>query len=49
MIDRYGIRDLDFDIEGADQSDAASLDRRFKAIAQIQAAGVAAGRRCTSR
>lgn len=43
VIDQYGIRDLDFDIEGADESDATTLDRRFKAIAQIQAAGVAAG------
>ena len=42
VIDRYGIHDLDFDIEGADQSDATSLDRRFNAIAQIQAAGLAA-------
>jgi chitodextrinase len=44
VIDRYGIRDLDFDIEGADQGDAASLDRRFRAIAQVQAAGLAAGK-----
>ncbi|HEY2053362.1 MAG TPA: cellulose binding domain-containing protein [Solirubrobacterales bacterium] len=43
VIDEYGIRDLDFDIEGADQTDAASLQRRFQAIAQIQAAGRAAG------
>jgi hypothetical protein len=43
VIDRYGIRDLDFDIEGADQTDAPSLDRRFKAIARLQAAGLAAG------
>jgi hypothetical protein len=43
VIDEYGIRDLDFDIEGADQTDAASLERRFAAIAQIQAAGRAAG------
>lgn len=42
VIDRYGIRNLDFDIEGADQSNATSLERRFKAIAQIQAAGLAA-------
>jgi len=43
VIDEYGIRDLDFDIEGADQTDAASLQRRFAAIARIQAAGRAAG------
>ena len=43
VIDRYGIRNLDFDIEGADQANTASLARRFKAIARIQAAGRAAG------
>jgi hypothetical protein len=47
VIDEYGIRDLDFDIEGADQTDAASLERRFKAIAQIQAEGRAAGKPVT--
>jgi hypothetical protein len=44
VINRYGIRNLDFDIEGADQGNTASLTRRFKAIAQIQAAGRAAGK-----
>jgi chitodextrinase len=44
VIDRYAIRDLDFDIEGADQAEPASLDRRFKAIAQLQAAGQQAGK-----
>jgi hypothetical protein len=44
VIDRYGIRDLDFDIEGADQTDAASLARRFQAIARLQTAGIAAGK-----
>jgi hypothetical protein len=44
VIDRYGVRDLDFDIEGADQTDSASLERRFRAIAKVQAAGLAAGR-----
>jgi hypothetical protein len=44
VIDEYGIRDLDFDIEGADQTDASSLERRFKAIAQIQEAGRAIGK-----
>jgi chitodextrinase len=44
VIDRYGIRDLDFDIEGADQSNTASLERRMKAIAQVQAVGRAAGK-----
>jgi chitodextrinase len=44
VMDRYGIRDLDFDIEGADQAEPTSLDRRAKAIAQVQAAGAAAGK-----
>jgi chitodextrinase len=44
VIDQYGIRDLDFDIEGAAIADAASIDRRFKALAQVQAAGLAAGK-----
>jgi hypothetical protein len=47
VIDEYGIRDLDFDIEGADQTDAVSLERRFNAIAQIQAEGRAAGKPVT--
>lgn len=44
VINRYGIRDLDFDIEGGDQANAASLTRRFKAISKVQAAGRAAGK-----
>lgn len=44
VINRYGIRDLDFDVEGADQGNAASLARRFKAIARVQAAGRQAGK-----
>jgi hypothetical protein len=44
VIDRYGIRDLDFDIEGADQGNSTTLARRFKAIARIQAAGRQAGK-----
>jgi hypothetical protein len=44
VVDRYGLPDLDFDIEGADQTDAASLERRFEAVAKVQAAGRAAGR-----
>jgi hypothetical protein len=47
VIDRYGIRDLDFDIEGADQGNATTLARRFKAIARIQAQGRAAGKPVT--
>lgn len=44
VIDTYGIRYLDFDIEGAAQGDAASVERRSKAIARVQEAGRAAGR-----
>jgi hypothetical protein len=44
VIDRYGIRDLDFDIEGADQANLTTLTRRFKAIARVQADGRAAGK-----
>src|SRR5215216_3791157 len=44
VIDRYGIRDLDFDIEGADEGNATTLARRFKAIQRVQAAGRAAGK-----
>jgi hypothetical protein len=44
VINRYGIRNLDFDIEGADQGNAVSLTRRFKAISRIQASGRAAGK-----
>jgi hypothetical protein len=44
VINRYGIRNLDFDIEGADQANTATLTRRFKAIQRIQAAGRAAGK-----
>jgi hypothetical protein len=48
VINRYGIRDLDFDIEGADQGNATTLARRFKAIARLQAAGRAAGKPVTA-
>lgn len=44
VIDRYGIHDLDFDIEGADQGNLTSLNRRFQAIARLQAAGRRAGK-----
>jgi hypothetical protein len=44
VIDRYGIRELDFDIEGSDQANAESLSRRAQAIARVQAAGRAAGK-----
>ncbi len=39
VVDRYATRDLDFDVEGADETDVASLTRRAQAIAQLQAAG----------
>jgi hypothetical protein len=44
VINRYGIRNLDFDIEGADVANTTSLVRRFKAIQRIQALGRAAGK-----
>ena len=44
VINRYGIRSLDFDIEGADQANTTTLTRRFAAIQRIQAAGRAAGK-----
>ena len=43
VIDQYGLRDLDFDIEGAAVADTTSIDRRSKALAAVQAAGLAAG------
>ncbi|WP_415623970.1 cellulose binding domain-containing protein [Mycobacterium intermedium] len=44
VIDAYGIRNLDFDIEGAAQGDVASLTRRAQAIRMIQEAGLASGK-----
>jgi hypothetical protein len=44
VINQYGIRDLDFDIEGAAIADTTSITRRFQALAQIQAAGLAANK-----
>ena len=44
VIDQYGIRDLDFDVEGAAVADTTSIDRRSKALAELQAAGLAAGK-----
>ncbi|MDO8189120.1 cellulose binding domain-containing protein [Conexibacter sp. JD483] len=44
VIEATGSRDLDFDIEGSAQGDAASLERRAKAIARLQSEGAAAGR-----
>ncbi len=47
VIDTYNVRNIDFDIEGHDQTDTASLTRRFQAISALQAAGVAAGKPVT--
>jgi endoglucanase len=44
VINQYGIRELDFDVEGAAVADTASIDRRSKALAELQAAGLAAGK-----
>lgn len=38
VIDRYALTAIDFDIEGAAVADAASVDRRNRAIAGLQAA-----------
>jgi hypothetical protein len=36
VVDEYGVTHLDFDIEGADLSNAASMRRRFEAIAALE-------------
>jgi len=36
VVDKYGLKSIDFDIEGAATADPASIDRRSKAIAQLQ-------------
>src|SRR5206468_1781208 len=36
VVDAYGLTSIDFDVEGAAVADAASIDRRSKAIAQLQ-------------
>jgi hypothetical protein len=43
VIDAYGIRNLDFDIEGADQANTATIDRRFQALREVQVAARKAG------
>jgi hypothetical protein len=43
VMNAYGIRKLDFDIEGAALGDVASLTRRSQAIAMMQATGIASG------
>ena len=35
VIDTYNVRSIDFDIEGADQNDAASVAMRSQAIAKV--------------
>jgi hypothetical protein len=44
VIDRYGIRHLDFDVEGADLGNEESIVKRFRAIARVQAEGRDAGK-----
>jgi hypothetical protein len=43
VIDAYGIRNLDFDIEGADQANRTTIDRRFQALREVQVAARKAG------
>jgi len=38
VIDKYNVRKLDFDIEGAGSTDTAAIDRRNQALAGLQAA-----------
>jgi Cellulose binding domain len=38
VVDAYALTDIDLDIEGAATADAASIDRRSKALAQLQKA-----------
>jgi hypothetical protein len=45
VVTAYGLTHLDFDIEGAAVVDKASIDRRSQAIAAIQQAAEAAGRK----
>ncbi len=47
VIDRYNLTRIDFDIEGAAQSDHASNVRRGQAIAGLQADAAAAGKTLT--
>jgi len=44
VVDTYGLTHVDFDIEGAATADAASVDRRSRAIAMLQAELASAGR-----
>ncbi|MFM9124567.1 MAG: cellulase family glycosylhydrolase, partial [Actinomycetota bacterium] len=47
VIDADNLRSIDFDVEGADQADNTSLDRRFEAVAQVQKDAAAKGRPLT--
>ena len=38
VVTKYDVSHIDFDIEGADEGNTASLDRRFQAIALLEAA-----------
>ncbi len=44
VINAYGLTHIDFDIEGADVADDASIIRRSQAIAALQQAATAAGK-----
>lgn len=44
VMDAYGIRKLDFDIEGDALRDSASITRRSQAIAALQQQGIATGK-----
>jgi len=44
VVDKYSLASIDFDIEGAATADAASIDRRSKAIAKVQQQARANGR-----
>lgn len=44
VIDAYGLRRIDFDIEGAAVADTASVDRRWRAVAALQRDLAAVGR-----
>jgi hypothetical protein len=47
VINEYHLTHLDFDIEGGTESDQSSVDRRNKAIANLQAAAKKAGKPLT--
>ena len=44
VVDAYGLRRIDFDIEGAAVADPTSVDRRWQAVAALQKDLAAAGR-----